>query len=51
MRRRSPAEKGEIIDLVKHSALPVGRTLAELDVPRNSFSRKDTATVCRWYQQ
>jgi len=43
MMRRSPAEKREIIDLVEHSALPVGRTLAELDVPRSSFYR--------WYQQ
>jgi transposase len=51
MIRRSPAEKREIIDLVEHSALPIGRILAELDVPRSSFSRKDTGTVCRWYQQ
>jgi len=43
MMRRSPAEKREIIDLVEHSALPVGRTLAELDVPRSSFYR--------WYHQ
>ena len=43
MMRRSPAEKREIIDLVEHSALPVGRALAELDVPRSSFYR--------WYQQ
>ena len=49
--RHSPAEKREIIDLVEHSALPVGRTLAELDVPRRSFSRQDTGTVYRWYQQ
>ena len=34
---------GRSIDLVEHSALPVGRTLAELDVPRSSFYR--------WYQQ
>ena len=38
--RRSPAEKREIIHLVEHSALPVGRTLDELDVPRSSFSRR-----------
>ena len=43
MMRRSPAEKREIIDLVEHSALPIGRTLAELDVPRSSFYR--------WYQR
>ena len=36
--RRSPAEKQELINLVEHSALPIGRTLAELDVPRSSFS-------------
>jgi len=41
--RRLPAEKREVIDLIEHSALTVGRTLAELDVPRSSF--------CRWYQQ
>lgn len=41
--RRSPAEKREIIHLVEHSALPVGRTLDELDVPRSSFYR--------WYRQ
>ncbi len=41
--RRSPAEKREIIHLVQHSALPAGRTLAELDVPRSSFYR--------WYRQ
>jgi transposase-like protein len=38
--RRSPAEKQEIIHLVEHSALPVGRTLDELDVPRSSFYRR-----------
>ena len=43
MMRRSPAEKQEIIHLVEHSALPVGRTLDELDVPRSSFYR--------WYRQ
>ena len=43
MMRRSPAEKLEIIDLVEHSALPIGRTLAKLDVPRSSFYR--------WYQR
>ena len=41
--RRSPAEKQEIIHLVEHSALPVGRTLDELDVPRSNFYR--------WYRQ
>ena len=40
---RSPAEKREIIHLVEHSALPVGRTLDELDVPRSSHYR--------WYRQ
>jgi hypothetical protein len=39
MIRQSAAEKREIIDLVDHSALPVGRTPAELDVPRSSFHR------------
>jgi putative transposase len=43
MMRRSAAEKHEIIHLVEHSALPIGHTLAELDVPRSSFYR--------WYQQ
>jgi hypothetical protein len=38
--RRSAAEKCGIIHLVEHSALPVGRTLNELDVPRSSFSRR-----------
>jgi hypothetical protein len=37
--RRSAAEKREIIHMVEHCALPVGRTLAELDVPRSSFYR------------
>jgi len=41
--QRSPAEKQEIIHLVEHSALPVGRTLNELDVPRSSFYR--------WYRR
>jgi putative transposase len=41
--RRSPAEKREIIHLVEHSVLPVGRTLVELDVPRSSFYH--------WYHQ
>src|ERR1700680_59406 len=41
--RRSAAEKQEIIHLVEHSALPVKRTLAEIDVPRSSFYR--------WYQR
>jgi putative transposase len=43
MIRCSPAERREIIDLVEHSAMPVGRTLAELDVPRSRFYR--------WFQQ
>ena len=43
MMRRSPAEKREIINRVEHSALPIGRSLAELDVPRSSFYR--------WYPQ
>jgi hypothetical protein len=37
MMRRSAAEKREIIHLVEHSALPVQRTLEELDVPSSSF--------------
>jgi putative transposase len=37
--RYSPAEKQEIIRLVEGSALPVKRTLEELDVPRSSFYR------------
>ncbi|MCX6071954.1 MAG: helix-turn-helix domain-containing protein, partial [Chloroflexi bacterium] len=41
--RRLAAEKQELTHLVGHSALPVGRTLDELDVPRSSFYR--------WYQQ
>jgi transposase-like protein len=41
--RRSAAKKQETIHLVEHSTLPVGRTLDELDVPRNSFYR--------WYRQ
>ena len=32
-----------MIHLVEHSALPIGRTLAELDVPRSS--------IYRWYRQ
>ena len=44
--RRSAAEKREIIHLVEHSALPVGRTLNERDVSRSSFYR-----WCRQYQQ
>ena len=65
MTRRSAAEKREIIHLVDHSALPVGRTLDELDVLRSSSSRMGTpfgpraparrretaGTVYRWYQQ
>ncbi len=43
MIRRSAAEKREIINRVEHSALPIVRSLAELDVPRSSFYR--------WYQQ
>ena len=38
--RRSPEEKLEIIYLVEHSNLSVKQTLAELDVPRNTFSQK-----------
>jgi putative transposase len=41
--RRSAAEKREVILLVEHSALPVGRTLAELAVPCSNFYR--------WYRQ
>ncbi len=37
--RYSQSEKMEIIRLVDGSNLPVGRTLAELDVPRSSFYR------------
>lgn len=40
--RYSASEKREIIRLVEGSALPVKRTLRELDVPRSSFYR--------WYQ-
>lgn len=43
MIRRDTAEKSEIIHLVEHSALPVKRTLEELQVPRSTFYR--------WYQQ
>jgi putative transposase len=41
--RYSQAEKVEIIRLVETSALPVKRTLEELDVPRSSFYR--------WYER
>ena len=37
--RRSQEEKMEIIHLVEHSSLPVGKTLEELDVPRSTFYR------------
>lgn len=39
MMRRSPAEERRIVDLVEHSVLPIGHTLAELDMPRSSFYR------------
>ncbi len=41
--RTSASEKLEIIRLVEESALPISRTLAELEVPRSTFYR--------WYQQ
>lgn len=44
--RRSLAEKQEIIHPVEDSALPMGRTLEELDVPRSSLHRWS-----RQYQQ
>jgi transposase InsO family protein len=37
--RRSQEEKMEIIHLVEHSSLPIGKTLEELDVPRSTFYR------------
>ena len=37
MIRRDEAEKSEIIHIVEHSALPVKRTLDELQVPRSTF--------------
>lgn len=37
--RRSQEEKMELIHLVEHSSLPVGKTLEELDVPRSTFYR------------
>jgi transposase InsO family protein len=37
--RRSTEEKREIIHLIEHSALPVSRTLEELDVASSSFYR------------
>jgi putative transposase len=43
MIRRDEMEKSEIIHLVEHSALPVKRTLEELQVPRSTFYR--------WYQR
>jgi len=51
MMRRSASEKREIIDLVEHSALPVGRTLAELDVPRSPPRIGGRGSFYRWYQQ
>ncbi len=41
--RRDEAEKSEIIHILEHSALPVKRTLNELQVPRSTFYR--------WYKQ
>jgi len=38
--RRSLAERQEIIHMVERSALPVGRTLDEPDVPHSSYSRR-----------
>ena len=43
MIRRDEAEKREIIHIVEHSALPVKKTLDELQVPRSTFYR--------WYKQ
>lgn len=42
MMRRTQEEKREILHLVEHSALPMRRTLDELNVPRSTFYR--------WYQ-
>ncbi len=39
MTRTSAGEKLEIIRLVEESSLPVTQTLAELDIPRNTFYR------------
>ena len=41
--RRPQGERMEIIHLVEHSDLPIGKTLEELDVPRSTFYR--------WYQK
>lgn len=38
--RHNPSEKREIIHLVEHSALPVKKTLAELGIPKSTFSRR-----------
>ena len=35
--RYPAAEKREIIDLVERSSLPVGRTLAQLGIPKSTF--------------
>lgn len=43
MIRRNEAEKGEIIQIVEHSNLPVKRTLDEMQVPRSTYYR--------WYKQ
>jgi transposase InsO family protein len=43
MIRRDEVEKREIIHIVEHSALPVKKTLDELQVPRSTFYR--------WYKQ
>ena len=37
--RRDETEKSEIIHIVEHSALPVKKTLDELQVPRSTFYR------------
>jgi len=37
--RRDEAEKSEIIHMVEHSALPVKKTLDELEVPHSTFYR------------
>jgi hypothetical protein len=49
--RRSPAEKREIIHLVDHSELPVGRTLSELDVPRSPPRIGGWGSFYQWCQQ
>ncbi len=37
--RRDETEKSEIIHIVEHSALPLKKTLDELQVPRSTFYR------------